>query len=365
VPIVRGWTRRYERARAAAATGQNAIILRKADFVFAGCGRQNRIMAHRRHRVACVLSDGMTSIGVAIANDIFGAPWELELGVPWYRYRVCTADSSPVRIGALQAEVGDGVSALSRADTVIIPGRGVRPPATELLTALRRASERGARMVSFCTGAYLLAEAGLLDGRPATTLWTHAGRFRERFPLVHLDPSVLYIDDGQVLTSAGNSAAADLALHIVRSDYGAEIANTVARRMVAPPHRPGGQAQYVETPLGNRPYSGDQLAATLEWAMRRLGQPLPVKVLAARSALSPRHFTRQFRQATGTTPHKWLLTQRLALAQRLLETTSLPIGQVATSAGFGTPAALRLQFQQAFDTSPAAYRQTFRSPPAG
>jgi AraC family transcriptional activator FtrA len=302
----------------------------------------------------------MTSIGVAIANDIFGAPWELELGVPWYRYGVCTADPSPIRIGVLRVEVEDGVSALSQADTIVIPGRGVRPPPAELLAALRHASERGARMVSFCTGAYLLAEAGLLDGRPATTLWTHAERFRARFPLVQLNPGVLYIDDGQVLTSAGNSAAADLALHIVRRDHGAEIANTVARQMVAPPHRRGGQAQYVEAPLGHRAGAGDQLAATLEWAMQRLNQPLPVTALAARSALSPRQFTRQFRQATGTTPHKWLLTQRLALAQRLLETTSLSIDQVAASAGFGTPAAMRLQFQQVLDTSPAAYRQTFR-----
>ncbi|HXT92568.1 MAG TPA: helix-turn-helix domain-containing protein [Trebonia sp.] len=181
---------------------------------------------------------------------------------------------------------------------------------------------------------------------------------------MQLDPGVLYIDDGDVRTSAGNSAAADLALHIVRGDHGAEIANRVARQMVAPPHRRGGQAQYVEAPLGNHAGTGDQLATTLDWAMQRLSQPLPVKVLAARAALSPRHFTRQFRQATGTTPHQWLLNQRLALAQRLLETTSLPIDQVAASAGFGTPAALRLQFKQALDTSPAAYRQTFRAPPA-
>lgn len=304
----------------------------------------------------------MSSIGVAIANDIFGAPWESVLGVPWYRYRVCTADPSPIRIGVLRVEVGNDVSALSRADTVIIPGRGTRRPAAELLTALRDASERGARLVSFCTGAYLLAEAGLLDGRPATTLWSHAGRFRDRFPLVKLDPGVLYIDDGDVLSSAGNSAAADLALHIVRSDYGAEIANRIARQMVAPPHRAGGQAQYVEAQItSSRAGTGDQFAATLDWAMQRLSQPLPVKVLAARAALSPRHFTRQFRQATGTTPHKWLLTQRLTLARRLLETTSLPIDQVAAGAGFGTPATMRLQFQQALATSPAAYRQTFRS----
>lgn len=322
-------------------------------------------MAHRRHRVACVLSDGMTSIGVAIANDVFGAPWEQALDIPWYRYRVCTADPSPIRIGPLRTEVANDLGALSWADTIVIPGRGVHPPAPELLEALRHAGERGTRLVSFCTGAFLLAEAGLLDGRPATTLWATAERFRARFPAVRLDPGVLYIDDGQVLTSAGNSAAADLALHIVRGDYGAEVASTVARQMAAPPHRHGGQAQYIEAPLGNHAGTTDQIGATLEWAMQRLNQPLPVRVLAARSALSPRHFTRQFRQATGTTPHKWLLTQRLTLAQRLLETTSLPIDQVAASAGFGTPAAMRLQFQQALGTSPTAYRQTFRTASAG
>ena len=218
------------------------------------------------HRVVCVLSDGMTSIGVAVANDLFGAPWESVLGVPWYSYRTCSADPSPIRLGALRVNVEHGVSALSRADTVIIPSRGRRPPAPVLLAALQRAYRRGARMVSFCTGAYLLAEAGLLDGRPATTLWTHADRFRDRFPAVKLDPSVLYVDDGQVLTSAGNSAAADLALHILRTDHGAAIANRVARQMVAAPHRSGGQAQYVETPVSTSVQPGDQFAAVMEWA---------------------------------------------------------------------------------------------------
>lgn len=321
-------------------------------------------MADRRHRVVCVLAEGMSSISMAIANDFFGAPWEPHLGVRWYQYTVCSADPSPIRIGALQVHVEHGVSALSRADTVIIPGRGTRPPTPELLAALARACRRGARMVSFCTGAYVLAEAGLLDGRPATTLWTHAERFRARFPAVRLNPAVLYVDDGQILTSAGNAAAADLALHILRADYGAEIANTVARQAVLPPHRPGGQAQYIEMPVAVRPEAGDRLAATMEWAIQRLGGPLPVTALAAHSSLSPRQFTRQFRQATGTTPHRWLLTQRLALAQRLLETTGQAIDQIAASAGFGTPAAMRQQFQKALDTSPAAYRRTFRDPPA-
>ncbi len=318
-------------------------------------------MTARRHRVVCLLSDGMTSIGVAIANDVFGAPWERELGVPWYSYRACSSDPSPIRIGALRTEVTNGVGALSRADTVIIPGRGHRPPPPELLAALRGAYRRGARMVSFCTGAYILAEAGLLDGRQAATLWTHADRFRARFPAVKLNPSVLYVDDGQVLTSAGNSAAADLALHILRADYGAAVANRVARQMVAPPHRAGGQAQYVETPVSADPQAGERLGAALEWAVQRLDQPLPVSALAARCSLSQRQFARQFRDATGTTPHQWLLTQRLALAQRLLETTDQPIDQVAASAGFGTPTALRLHFRKALDTSPAQYRRTFRT----
>ena len=341
------------------ASVRNDILRKKKDVVPNRCMRQNRVMATQRHRVVCVLADGMTSIGAAIANDFFGAPWDL--GVPWYRYTICTADPSPIRVGALHVQVEHGVSALSRADTVIIPGRGTRPPDPELLAALTRAYRRGARMVSFCTGAYVLAETGLLDGRPATTLWTHAERFRTRFPAVRLNPAVLYVDDGQVLTSAGNAASADLALHILRSDYGAEIANTVARQMVVPPYRRGGQAQYVETPVAARVEAGDRLAATLEWAMQRLDQPLPVKALAALCALSPRQFTRQFRQATGTTPHQWLLTQRLALAQRLLENTSQSIDQIAASAGFGTPAAMRLQFQKTLDTSPAAYRRTFRT----
>lgn len=317
-------------------------------------------MASRRHRVVCVLSDGMSSISTAIANDFFGAPWEQQLGVPWYQYTVCSADTSLIRVGALQVHVQHGVGALSRADTVIIPGRGARPSAPELLAGLKRAYQRGARMVSFCTGAYVLAEAGLLDGRPATTLWSHADRFRAQFPAVQLNPAVLYVDDGQILTSAGNAAAADLALHILRTDYGAEVANTVARRAVLPPHRRGGQAQYIETPVATRPQAGDRLTATMEWAMQRLDQPLPLTALAAYCALSSRQFTRQFRQATGTTPHQWLLTQRLALAQRFLETTSQTIDYIAASAGFGTPAAMRQQFQKALDTSPAAYRRTFR-----
>ena len=320
-------------------------------------------MPTNRHRVVCVLADGMTSLSAAVANDFFGAAWNL--GVPWYRYTVCTADPTPIRVGGLPVHIERGVSALSRADTVIIPGRGLRPPTADLLAALSRAYQRGARMVSFCTGAYVLAEAGLLDGRPATTLWTHAERFQARFPTVRLNPAVLYVDDGQVMTSAGNAASVDLALHILRSDFGADIANTVARHMVVPPYRRGGQAQYVEVPLGAETTTGNLLAATLEWALEHLDQPLPISLLAAHATISPRQFTRQFRQATGTTPHQWLLTQRLALAQRLLEKTDNSIEYIADAAGFGTAAAMRLHFQKTLDTSPAVYRRAFRISSAG
>ena len=251
--------------------------------------RQNQPMTTRRHRVVCVLSDGMTSIGSAIANDLFGAPWDL--GVPWYSYRVCTADPAPIRVGVLRVQIEHGINSLSRADTVIIPGRGLRPPTAELMAALRGAYQRGARMVSFCTGAYVLAEAGLLDGRPATTLWTHAERFRARFPAVRLNPAVLYVDDGQVLTSAGNSAAADLALHILRGDYGAAIANTVARQMVAPPHRRGGQAQYVETPLSTR------AEAATSWP-----PPWNGRCSGSASHCPSRYSPRAARSASGTSP---------------------------------------------------------------
>ena len=183
------------------------------------------------------------------------------------------------------------------------------------------AHARGARMVSFCTGAFALAEAGLLDGRPATTHWAHTDEFQARYPKVRLDPSVLYVDDGDVLTSAGSAASIDLAMHIVQRDYGADIANRVARDLVVPPHRRGGQAQFIQTPVGPPEECGDGLGAALEWASAHLDEELSVAVLAEVALMSPRHFARQFRAATGTTPHQWILTQRLGLARRLLETT--------------------------------------------
>jgi AraC family transcriptional activator FtrA len=300
----------------------------------------------------------MSALEPAVAYDFLGVD-RRELGVR-YRYTVCTPDPSPIDVGGMPVLVERGLDAIRRADTVLIPGwcSSDRRPRPELMDALRRAHTRGARLVSFCTGAIALAEAGLLDGRRATTHWEFGPEFRTRYPAVDLDESVLYVDEGQILTSAGVAASIDLALHLVRCDFGAEVANALARHMVVAPHRQGGQAQYIDAPI-DISCDDDRIAATIEWAMARLGDTLTVAELASQASLSPRQFSRQFRARTGTSPHQWLLVQRTALAQRLLETTQLSVDRVATDAGFGTAAALRLHFQRTLKTSPVAYRRTF------
>jgi transcriptional regulator GlxA family with amidase domain len=246
------------------------------------------------------------------------------------------------------------------ADTVIVPSSrpGIVPVPDALLAALRAAHERGARLIAFCTGAFLLAAAGLLDGRRATTHWLWAGELQARYPRVRVDPGVLYVDEGQVLTSAGTAAAIDLSLHVVRQDYGAGIAAAVARRMVVPPQRDGGQAQYIESPLltltGEEPFS-----ATLNWLTTHVRDDVTVAQMAARAQMSTRTFARRFHEALGTTPYQWLLRQRITLAQRLLETTNEPIERIAVLSGFATAAALRLHFHRLVRTSPQRYRHTF------
>ena len=214
-------------------------------------------------------------------------------------------------------------------------------------------------MIAFCTGTFILAAAGLLDGRRVTTHWAWAAELAERYPSVQVDPQRLYIDEGQVLTSAGTAAAIDLSLHVVRQDYGAQIATAVARRMVVPPHRDGGQAQYIETPLAPAPDEGEPFGATLAWMAAHLHEDLTVEQMAARAVMSPRTFARRFRATLGTTPYHWLLQQRLVQAQCLLETTNESIERVATCCGFSSAATLRLHFQRLLHTSPQAYRNAF------
>ncbi len=317
----------------------------------------------RRHRVVSVLVDGMTSFEPAVADEVFGIDRSGILGVPWYRYTTCTPGDADLRLGGFQVSVPRGLEALRRADTVVIAGwcDVDEAVATDLIDALLHAHRRGARLVSFCTGAFALAAAGILDGRPATTHWAHADEFRARFPRVRLDPSVLYVDDGDVLTSAGSAASIDLAMHLVRRDFGVDVSNRVARNLVVAPHRRGGQAQFIATPVRPNDECVDGLGAALEWAMAHLDEDLSVAGLAEVALMSPRHFARRFREVTGTTPHQWLLAQRVALAQQLLETTDQSVEHIAAVTGFGSGAAMRLHFQRALATSPTAYRRTFQA----
>ena len=315
-----------------------------------------------RRTVAVVVTEQVPVFELAVPCEVFGVD-RSDLAPDWYRFALCAVDTGPIRTTAgLVVDRPRGLAALNRADTVIVPAcaRAVQaaPPAP-LLAALRRAHARGARIASICTGAFVLAAAGLLDGRRATTHWMNAADLASRYPRVTVDPTVLYVDDGDVLTSAGTAAGIDLCLHMVRQDFGTEVANAVARRMVVPPHRDGGQAQYVNLPVS--PVTGNGLAGVLDWARGRLDQPLTVADLAAYAHTSPRTLARRFRSTTGATPLQWLLGERLRLAQQLLESSDEPVERIAERAGFGTPANLRQHFGRATTVSPQAYRRAFRS----
>jgi transcriptional regulator GlxA family with amidase domain len=324
------------------------------------------------HRIALLALDSVVAFDLSVPAQIFGHDDERER----YELRVCGAEPGPVESSTGFAIVaGHGPEALAWADTVIVPGVGdriaVRPPA--VLDALRAADARGARIVSICTGAFVLAEAGLLDGRRAATHWRDAPTLAARHPAVEVDSDVLWVDDGRVLTSAGVAAGIDLCLHLVRKDLGTEHANRIARRMVVAPHRAGGQAQFVDQPVASP--AGDALAATCAWMLEHLAEPLTVAAMARHAARSERSFARHFLAATGTTPQRWLHAQRVLHARRLLEETDLPVEVVAQEAGFGTATSLRTHFARATRTTPAAYRRTFtlrsgsapprRRPPTG
>jgi transcriptional regulator GlxA family with amidase domain len=314
----------------------------------------------RRHTVAALICNGVAPFELAVACEVFGID-RSDIASPWYRFLVCAAEPTPLRTSTgFTIDTPYGVKEAARADTVIVPaGVGVdQMPPEPMLDALRTAHRRGARILSVCTGAFVLAAAGLLDGRRATTHWMHAEKLAERYPAVKVDPRVLYVDEGDIMTSAGTAAGIDLCLHVVRLDYGAEVANAVARRMVVPPHRDGGQAQFVDQPVASGP-GDDLLGDLLAWMGEHLDEDLAVDDLAGRAAMSPRHFARRFKAVTGTTPHQWLLGQRVLLAQRLLETTGDAVELIASRCGFGTAANLRQHFQRVVGTSPAAYRRTF------
>lgn len=311
--------------------------------------------------VAAYLFEGMSAFELGCVTEVFALP-RPELGVPWYRFEACASTTRPMRaLGGFGLVAQHGMDAFAAADTLIVTAvpdvRGEVPE--ELTRALRAARERGARIVSICSGAFALAAAGLLDGRTATTHWRYAEVFRERFPRVRLDPDVLYVDEGDVLTGAGSAAGLDLCLHLVRRDHGSAVANAVARRLVLPPHRQGGQAQFIEAPVG-RTDRDDGVARSLDWALANLARPISVAELARRANLSPRSYLRHFSRATGTSPLRWLVNQRLAAARELLETGDESIEQVGAAVGFADPATFRHHFTRVVGTSPSAYRKTFR-----
>ncbi|WP_327644052.1 helix-turn-helix domain-containing protein [Micromonospora zamorensis] len=308
--------------------------------------------------VAIAATDGMLHFEVGMACEVFARDPTGQAD-PWYEVVVC--GPGPVRVGRFQMEPDDGLDRLARADTVIIPAvEDVDvdvPP--DLLDAVRAAHAAGARMVSLCTGAFVLAAAGVLDGLRATTHWAHTEALAARYPRVRVDPDVLYVDNGTVLASAGKAAAIDLCLHLIRRDHGSTVANAVARRLVVPPHRAGGQAQYVTTPVPAR--DDHPLAALFPWVLQRLDRPLTVEDLARQANMSSRNLARHFRAVTGTTPLLWLSTQRIRRAQELLENTDDSIDVIAEAAGLGTATTLRRHFHRTVGVPPDAYRRTFRS----
>lgn len=292
--------------------------------------------------------------------EVFALP-RPEFGDDWYRFSTCVVDPGPLRaMGGLRVHADGGLERLARAGTIVIPGwKGVDvapPPA--LLRALRRAHARGARLVSICSGVFVLAAAGLLDGKRATTHWRYATALAARYPHIEVDAAVLYVDAGQILTSAGSAAGLDLCLHLVRHDYGAQIANQVARRLVISPHRDGGQAQFIERPMPRRS-EDTRMARLLEALQRNPAQAIAVAELARRAAMSERTFLRRFRESTGTTPGDWLAGLRLARARELLEITQLPIEAVAHESGFGSALTLRHHFRRKLGLSPSAYQRRF------
>ena len=308
--------------------------------------------------LALAATDGMLHFELAMACEVFARD-PSGLADPWYDLAVC--GPGPALIGRFRLEPDHGLDQLARADTVIIPAVAdvdADIPA-DLLDAVRAAHEAGARIVSLCTGAFVLAAAGVLDGLRATTHWAHTEALAARYPRVEVDPDVLYVDNGSVLASAGKAAAIDLCLHLIRRDHGPTVANAVARRLVVPPHRAGGQAQFVTTPVPAR--DDHPLADLLPWAMQRLDRPLTVEDLARRTNMSSRNLARHFKSATGTTPLQWLLTQRIRRAQELLENTDNSIDAVAEAAGMGTATTLRRHFNRTVGVPPDAYRRTFRS----
>ncbi|WP_089157603.1 GlxA family transcriptional regulator [Micromonospora sp. NBS 11-29] len=310
--------------------------------------------------VAVIALPEVAAFELGVLAEVFGTDRTAD-GFPSYRFDLCTVDGGPVRSrsGFLVTPTAD-LAPLADVDLVAVPAHADGAPVPEpVLAALRRAADRGAWVLSVCAGAFVLGEAGLLDGRDCTTHWRYVDDLQQRHPAARVRCNSLYVQDGRLLTSAGTAAGIDACLHLVRQEHGSAVATRLARRMVVPPHRDGGQAQYIEAPIPRAP-EAPTLEPVLEWMMGHLGRTVTVDELAARAGMASRTFARRFRAETGTTPHDWLTNQRVLLARRLLEDTRLTVESVADQAGFGDAAALRHHFTRRVGTTPQAYRATFR-----
>ncbi|MEY9965578.1 AraC family transcriptional activator FtrA [Streptacidiphilus sp. MAP12-16] len=315
------------------------------------------------HTVAVLAFDGMAPFELGVVVEVFGLNRPEVGDIPWYELRVCAEQpGSDLRaVGGFSLRAEHGLDVLATADTVIVPGvadaRGEVSPA--LVDALRTAHARGARLVSICSGAFALAATGLLDGQRATTHWRYAELLAERHPSVEVDADVLYVDNGSVLTSAGSAAGIDLCLYLVRSDHGATVANTVARRFVVPPHRDGGQAQFIEAAVRPMAEEDDGVARSMAWALERLASPLTVPSLARAARMSERSYLRHFTRRNGTSPIRWVVAQRIAASLPLLEAGDGTVEEVAAAVGFDSPATYRHHFARAMRTTPTGYRRAF------
>lgn len=311
-------------------------------------------------RVSVLAFDQIAPFELGVLCEVFGTD-RTDDGFPWYDFTICSVDGKPVQTrSGFTITPHTDLSPLETAELIAVPAHPIDTDLPqEAIDALIRAEARGAWILSVCSGAFALGQAGLLDGRRCTTHWKYADQLAERFPTAQVVPDALYIQDGRVITSAGTAAGIDASLHLVRQVHGAGVANKLARRMVVPPHRAGGQAQFIEAPIPAQA-NCETLQPLLEWLLTHLDEPLTVDDLAHRSHMAPRTFARKFRAETGASPHDWLTHQRVLFARRLLEETDLPVEQVAVRAGFGDAATMRHHFSKRAGTTPQHYRQTFR-----
>ena len=315
-------------------------------------------LAARSHLVVAVAYDRLCTFEFGCVVELF-ALQRPELNVPWYRFAVCSAEGRSVRAaGGIRVTARYSLKILERADTIVIPGwrDADEAPPPALLRRLRAAYERGARICSICSGVFVLAAAGVLDGRSATTHWRYAERLQQRFPRIKVEPNALYVDDGQVMTSAGSAAGLDMLIHLVRRDYGPKIANRVAQRLVIPPHRDGDQAQFVPRPVADE---AGRLARLLDWIRANLRSEHSIASLSRRASMSPRTLLRRFKEATGLAPNEWLVRERIAVARELLESGRISVEQVSDRAGFGSQESFRRHFRVLVGVAPGAYQRRF------